>query len=499
MGASELTRIRHAAGAESYEAYYGFVEAPFSLAPGVRFAYQSRAHAAALDEIRRALERREGLIVVSGEVGTGKTMICRALSQDGDFHVFVSYVTDPCLSAEEMLTHILRDFGVLDDDRMVPGALPIPRHQLSILLHRFLVSLLPLGARAVVVIDEAQHLHPAVLEQIRLWSDLELQDTKLLQIVLAGQHELDETLARPELRQVLQRVSRRCELTPLRRDEVGEYLEHRLTVARAPADGRAARTPAGMRSQPDVLRVRFTPSAVRTVADISRGVPRVVNLLADRALEVGHERHTRDINSAIVTAAARRLKLIAPRVPRRATKPLTTIGDSSPGERKHANWLPGLLSGSTSRRQIAAAAAAILMLAVLPWLWQGRRETAVAAGPVTSASMGTVATPAATETTADASATATASRSLVVQDSVDVTIASFRSSSRAEAVAARLVGAGFPAFTRRDAGGVWHQVIVGPFVSADEAVAAQRALVAEGVAGTEVRLESIVASDRRPN
>jgi hypothetical protein len=254
-----------------------------------------------------------------------------------------------------------------------------------------------------------------------------------------------------------------------------------------------------MLSQPDVWRVRFTPAAIRTVAAISRGVPRVINLLADRALEVGHERHAREIDAAIVTAAARRLKLVAPRVPRRAMKPLTTFEDSSPGGRKHANWLPGRMKGSTPRRQIAAAVAAIVMLAVLPWLWQGGRQTAVAAAPVTAASMATFAMPPATVTAADASATGTPSRSLVVQDSVDVTIASFRSFSRAEAVAARLVDAGFPAFTRRDAGGIWHQVIVGPFVSADEAVAAQRALVAEGVAGTEVRLESIVASDRRPD
>jgi general secretion pathway protein A len=184
----------------TYETYYGFAEPPFSLTPGLRFAYRSHAYTSALNEVRLALERREGLIVLSGEIGMGKTMLCRALLQESDIHTFVSLILDPCLSAEEMLAQILDDFGVLDRDQR-PGrsVVPAPRHQMLLMLQRFLASLLPLGARAVVVIDEAQHLHPAVLEQIRLWSNFETEDTKLLQIVLAGQPELDELLQRREM------------------------------------------------------------------------------------------------------------------------------------------------------------------------------------------------------------------------------------------------------------------------------------------------------------
>ena len=435
----------------SYETYYGLAEPPFSLTPTVRFAFRSGSYAAALDQVQRALERREGFIVITGEVGTGKSMLCRAAIQDSGPSTFVSLILDPCVTAEELLAQVLSDFGVLDRDARSPRRVaPAPLHQLIVVLQRFLTSLTPLGGKAVVIIDEAQHLHPVLLEQLRLWSNLDGDGPPLLQVVLSGQPELDVLLGRPEMRQVRQRVSRRCELTGLERDEVAEYIDHRLTVARGP-DNREEPGPAGVLTQGEFWRVRFSPSAVRTVAALSNGVPRVVNLLADRALEVGCERQARTIDPRIVREAARRLNLQPAGMPR---------------------W----------QMQVAAAAAVVLILAGgLGWKAIAQRSQSGDASATASV------------TTAPAPQATPEIRTLDVRESVTVTIATLRSEQRATAVAAQLVEAGFPAFTRRHPDGVSHQVIVGPYISAEEAMAAQRALEAQGIAGSTVRLESTMA------
>jgi general secretion pathway protein A len=437
----------------SYEAYYGLAEPPFSLSPTVRFAFRSGSYATALDQVRRALERREGFIVITGEVGTGKSMLCRAAMEDSGPNTFVSLILDPCVTAEELLAQVLSDFGVLDRDARSPRRVaPAPLHQLIVVLQRFLTSLAPLGGRAVVIIDEAQHLHPVLLEQLRLWSNLDGDGPPLLQVVMSGQPELDVLLGRPEMRQVRQRVARRCELTGLEKDEVAEYIDHRLTVARGP-DTRQEPGPAGVLTQGDFWRVRFSTSAIRTVAALSQGVPRVVNLLADRALEVGCERQARTIDARIVREAARRLNLQPAGIPR---------------------W----------QMQVAAAAAVILLLAGgVGWKAIAQRSQDQDVAPKT------------TEAAAPAPAAQAMPeiRTLDVRDSVTVTIATLRSEQRAAAVAAQLVEGGFPAFTRRHPDGVSHQVIVGPYTSAEEAMAAQRALEAQGVTGSTVRLESTMA------
>jgi general secretion pathway protein A len=438
----------------SYEAYYGLAEPPFSLSPTVRFAFRSGSYAAALDQVRRALERREGFIVITGEVGTGKSMLCRAAMQESGPNTFVSLILDPCVTAEELLAQVLSDFGVLDRDARSPRrVVPAPLHQLIVVLQRFLTSLAPLGGRAVVIIDEAQHLHPVLLEQLRLWSNLDGDGPPLLQVVLSGQPELDVLLGRPEMRQVRQRVSRRCELTGLERREVVEYIDHRLSVARGP-DNRGEPGPAGVLTQGDFWRVRFSDSAVRTVAALSQGVPRLVNLLADRALEVGCERQARTIDARIVREAARRLNLQPAGMPR---------------------W----------QMQLAAAAAVIVILAGgVGWKAIAQRSRGQDAAPAATAVTGAAAP--APQATPEI-------RTLDVRDSVIVTIATLRSEQRAAAVVAQLVEAGFPAFTRRHPDGVSYQVIVGPYLSAEEAAAAQRALESQGVTGATVRLESTMA------
>jgi general secretion pathway protein A len=299
----------------SYEAYYGLAEPPFSLSPNVRFAFRSGSYAIAFDQVCRALERREGFIVITGEVGTGKSMLCRAAMQTSGANTFVSLILDPCVTAEELLAQVLSDFGVLDRDTRSPRrVVPAPLHQLIVVLQRFLMSLVPLGGRAVVIIDEAQHLHPVLLEQLRLWSNLDGDGPPLLQVILSGQPELDVLLGRPEMRQVRQRVSRRCELTGLQRSEVAEYIDHRLAVARGPDD--REEPVARPLAKGDFWSVRFTPSAARAVAALSQGVPRLVNLLADRALEVGCERQARTIDAKIVREGARRLNLQPAGIPR---------------------------------------------------------------------------------------------------------------------------------------------------------------------------------------
>ena len=448
----KIARARSAAAA-SYESYYGLAEPPFSLTPTVRFAFRSRSYATALDDVRRAFDRREGFIVITGEVGTGKSMLCRAAMQETGPQTFISLILDPQVTAEELLAQVLSDFGVLDRDARSPRRIvpPAPLHQLIVVLQRFLTSLVPLGGRAVVIIDEAQHLHPALLEQLRLWSNLDGDGPPLLQIVLSGQPELDELLGRAELRQVRQRVSRRCELTGLQANEVAEYIEHRLMIARGPDEGqRGPVGPAGVLSQGDFWKVRFSPSAIRTVAALTNGVPRLVNLLADRALEVGCERHARTIDARIVREAAKRLNL-------------------------HVSALARV------PMRFAAAAAVVVLLAGGAFGWKAAAEWSHPQPEMPPPQITKAPQPAAEIRTLD------------VHDSVSVTVASLRSEQRATAIAAQLVEGGFPAFTRRDPDGISYQVIVGPYVSPEEAAAAQRALQAQGVTGTTVRLENTVA------
>jgi type II secretory pathway predicted ATPase ExeA len=452
----------------SYEAYYGLVEPPFSLTPGLRFAYNSHSHATALSQIRQALERREGLMVVTGEVGTGKTMLCRALVQDANPSTFVSLVLDPCQSAEEILEHVLTDFGVMNEEigsvgRLVPQ---VPRHQMLILLQRFLASLIPVRGRAVIVIDEAQHLRPEVLEQIRLWSNFETNDTKLLQIVLAGQSELDEILRRPEMRQIQQRITRRCELTPLSQTEVAEYIDHRLWVARGfIIDAPASDMLVGRGGEEAHPPVRFTPAASQSVASITGGIPRLVNLLCDRALEVGCEQEADNIDQWVVDVAARRLNLSTPE----AVETAEAVPETA--RRLPAIGFPQL----TARTGLAAAA--ILLLVVGAALWRGLPLSASAAAA----------------DVAEAKRPTAAPETLQTQNVLTLTVATFRSEQRAKAVAASLASEGYPAFTRREPGGASYRLFVGPYVTPEAGQAARRALAAHDVEGTEIQVDNVHA------
>jgi type II secretory pathway predicted ATPase ExeA len=254
----------------TYEPYYGLKEKPFSLSADPRFLFRSPEHAPAFEELLNGIRRREGLITLTGEIGTGKTTLIRSVLQHLDRRTFSAFVPDPFVSREDLLKMLLVDFGVVSVADLKHGSLNgASRPDLSYPLYEFLDSLVPLQAFAVLIIDEAQNLPLPLLEEIRILSDLEGRE-KLLQVVLVGQPELRAHLKMPEMRQVDQRVSVRCELTPLARDGVAGYVDHRLRVA---AEGDP--------------HVEFSEVAIDAVYEGSKGTPRLINLICDRALHRG--------------------------------------------------------------------------------------------------------------------------------------------------------------------------------------------------------------------
>jgi type II secretory pathway predicted ATPase ExeA/cell division septation protein DedD len=281
----------------TYEPYYGLKEKPFSLSVDPRFLYKSQSHAPVFDDLLAGIRRREGLIVLTGDIGMGKTTLCRGVLEVLDRKTFSTFVPDPFVSREDLLKMLLIDFGVMSVDDLRSGRLTgASRPDLSYPLYEFLNSLLPLQAFAVLIIDEAQNLSVPLLEEIRILSDLEAPE-KLLQVVLVGQLEFRSKLKLPEMRQLDQRVSVRCELKALNREGVAGYITHRLQVAGGARD-----------------HVSFSSEAVDLICGISTGVPRLINLICDRALHRGHLMRAAQIDADTVRAAVSDLGLAEARV-----------------------------------------------------------------------------------------------------------------------------------------------------------------------------------------
>ena len=277
----------------TYEPFFGLREKPFSLSADPRFLYRSPAHGPAFDELQAGIRRREGLIVLTGEIGTGKTTLCRSVLQQLDRRTFAAFVADPFVSREDLLKTLLADFGVISLGDLTRGRFNgATRSDLSYPLYEFLDSLVPLQAFAVVVIDEAQNLSLPLLEEIRILSELERRE-KLLQVVLVGQPELRESLKLPQMRQVEQRVSVRCELTPLGADDVAGYVTHRLGIA---ASGES--------------RIEFTRPALDAVHLGASGVPRLINRICDRALQRAYAARSLRIDARFVWEAVADLGLM---------------------------------------------------------------------------------------------------------------------------------------------------------------------------------------------
>ena len=287
-----------------YEDYYGFVQPPFSLTPDPRFLYRSESHDLALQQVWQAIRRKEGFLVLTGDIGTGKTTLCRTLLEQFDQTTFTALILNPFLSVEELLREVLLSFGVVSKDALKTGRLATAsKHELIRTLHDFLLSLVPLHGSAVLIIDEAQHLSTDVLEEIRILSNLETNDQKLLQIVIVGQLNLLDLLHRTELRQLDQRISIRCSLKALTREEVEAYVTHRLWVARGSTS------------------VSFTPKAFDFVHAVSGGVPRMINLMCDRALMVACEAQSSRITEEQVVQAAAQIGLEVPKGKVRGDRP----------------------------------------------------------------------------------------------------------------------------------------------------------------------------------
>ena len=302
----------------TYEPYYGLKEKPFSLSADPRFLFRSPEHTPAFEELLNGIRRREGLITLTGEIGTGKTTLIRSVLEHLDRRTFSAFVPDPFVSREDLLKMLLVDFGVVSIADLKRGSLHgASRPDLSYPLYEFLDSLVPLQAFAVLILDEAQNLPLPLLEEVRILSDLEGRE-KLLQVVLVGQPELRAHLKLPEMRQVNQRVSVRCELTPLGPDGVAGYIAHRLRVA---SDGQT--------------RVEFSDAAIDAVHHASGGTPRLINLICDRALHRGYTARVGRIEPGFVWDAIADLGLevaLADSRPSAPTAPAASVAPAASPE-----------------------------------------------------------------------------------------------------------------------------------------------------------------------
>ncbi len=262
-----------------YTEYFGLREPPFSLTPDPHFLYLSARHREALAHLRFGVERGGGFVQLTGEVGTGKTTLCRSLLEQLGERVDAALILSPRLSACELLASICTELGVGVDARARS-----PKGLVDA-LNGHLLQVHADGRNTVVIIDEAQNLSPDVLEQVRLLTNLETAKHKLLQVILVGQPELRALLGRNDLRQLAQRITARYHLMPLDRAETAAYIRHRLAVSGA-------------------WRALFTPRAQGRVHRVSGGVPRLINAVCDRALLGAYAREEQQVGARLVRRAA---------------------------------------------------------------------------------------------------------------------------------------------------------------------------------------------------
>ncbi|HUF24350.1 MAG TPA: AAA family ATPase [Vicinamibacterales bacterium] len=274
-----------------YERFFGLREQPFALTTDPRFHYKTESHRRAFDELKRGLERGEGFLLLTGDTGTGKTTLSRAVIDVLGGRTFSAIISNPAVADAELLRVVLRDFGVVSREEIRRGRFESADAQhLHETLESFLRSLAPLGARAVLVVDEAQGLAPRTLEQLRLLGNMEADGRRLIQIILSGQRRLETTLAADDMTQLSQRISRRVQLEPMSKDEVEQYIAHRLQVAGGEAQ------------------VGFTPDASALVHRLAKGFPRSVNLICDRALDEARVDAAPTVTAEHVRRAARAIK-----------------------------------------------------------------------------------------------------------------------------------------------------------------------------------------------
>jgi general secretion pathway protein A len=260
-----------------YLEHYGLQEPPFDLTPNPRFLFYSAKHREAFNHLLYGIREGKGFVQLTGEVGAGKTTLCRAMLDQLDGHYSTALILNPVLDAGQLLSAIAVEFGL-----EVKG---LDRLETLSVFNHFLLGLAEQRREAVLIIDEAQDLTDELLEQIRLLSNFETDDRKLLQIILLGQPELRDRLNHPRLRQLRQRITVRYHLLPLNRLELNLYVRHRLEIS-------------GAKSAP-----YFTRPALWRVYNYSRGIPRLVNAACDKALLAGYVRQTNRINFSMIGRA----------------------------------------------------------------------------------------------------------------------------------------------------------------------------------------------------
>lgn len=259
-----------------YRDFFGFSEKPFTITPNPQFIYLSEHHREAFAHLLYGIDSHAGFIAMTGEVGTGKTTVLRTLLTQLDAGKYHSaLIFNPCLSAEQLLASICRELGVAVDQDTSFGYLDV--------LNRFLLEQHAAGKTVVLVVDEAQNLTPDVLEQVRMISNLETERDKLIQIILAGQPELNDVLNRHDLRQLNQRIAVRCSLTPMNKQDTADYIRHRLKVSGCRIPG------------------LFTHGAVKRIFRFSRGVPRLINIVCEQALVMAWTQESSAVTAAIAS------------------------------------------------------------------------------------------------------------------------------------------------------------------------------------------------------
>jgi general secretion pathway protein A len=265
-----------------YLDYYGLTEPPFDITPNPRFLFYSPKHREAFNHVLYGIRERKGFVQLTGEVGAGKTTLCRAILEQLDCHYATALILNPVMNPEELVKAIAMEFGLA-----VGG---LDRLDTLSLINHFLLHQAEQGRDSVLIIDEAQDLTDDLLEQVRLLSNFETEDRKLLQIVLMGQPELRDRLNNPRMRQLRQRITVRYHLPPLNRCEVNQYIQHRLEVA-------------GAKGAP-----HFTQPALWRVYRYSQGIPRLLNAICDKALLAGFVQQREQIDYRMINRAVRELE-----------------------------------------------------------------------------------------------------------------------------------------------------------------------------------------------
>jgi general secretion pathway protein A len=270
-----------------YRKFFGLSRSPFEISPDPRFYYPTSQHNEALANLWHGIESRKGFVVLTGEVGTGKSLLIRSfLDAMQGKSIRYAYVFNPRLSPDDFLAYILSDFG------LQPAA---TRAQQLLEFNRFLIDVHRQGSIAALIIDEAHLLSWEMLEEIRLLTNIETSEQKLLQIVLAGQNELDRRMEEPNLRQLKQRIALRCRLAPLAPHDVRSYIVCRLQFAGA-----------------EQAKEIFTPEAIERIQAYSGGIPRLVNTVCENALVTAYARQVRSIPASVIEQVATDFHLFVP-------------------------------------------------------------------------------------------------------------------------------------------------------------------------------------------